>query len=294
MDTIPLPVQRGVISLLEERTCKNVSMHSFSSISGGCINRGGKFQTSAGDFFVKWNDAKRFPGMFEMEAKGLELLKSCGPIEIPRVIGHWESDIYQFIIVELIEGSQRSETFWIDLGHGLAQLHKTTHPYFGLDQPNYIGSLRQLNPHTTSWIDFFIEQRLQIQLKLAVDSSLLDSRVVQKFETLYKQLPSLLTEEMPSLLHGDLWNGNLLVNRGKPCLIDPAVYYGHREIDLAMCQLFGGFPDDFYESYIEAFPLQPDYQKRLHIYNLYPLLVHVNLFGSGYRSQVVSVLNKFV
>src|SRR5690606_5312124 len=135
----------------------------------------------------------------------------------------------------------------------------------------------------------------QPQLKIAADSRLISPSVTQKFETLYKKLTSILNTEKPALLHGDLWNGNLIVNQdGDPCLIDPAVYYGNREVDLAMTRLFGGFEDEFYESYQEAFPMMPGYDERFDIYNLYPLLIHVNLFGSSYVSQVNTIISSFV
>jgi fructosamine-3-kinase len=130
-------------------------------------------------------------------------------------------------------------------------------------------------------------------LKIGIDSHAISLAISKKFESLFKNLPSILIEEKPSLLHGDLWNGNLIPdNNGSPCLIDPAVYYGNREIDLAMTQLFGGFTETFYKSYQNAFPLERGFQHRLEIYNLYPLLVHVNLFGQGYLSQVLSIINK--
>ena len=294
MNNIPQAVQHGVLILLEKRYSGKVFKHTFSSVYGGCINHGGKLTTSQGIFFVKWNNAGKFPGMFEAEANGLRLLKVQEAINNPSVIDHGESETFQFIILEFIEDSSPSETFWNDLGVSLAKLHRCTNPYFGLDHHNYMGSLRQFNDQAASWINFFIGHRLQPQLKLAVDSHLADRQIITKFEKLFKELPSILTDEKPSLLHGDLWNGNLIVNKGAPCLIDPAVYYGHRESDLAMTRLFGGFADEFFEIYHEAFPLNPGYSNRFDIYNLYPLLVHVNLFGRSYLTQVGSILNAFV
>ena len=180
------------------------------------------------------------------------------------------------------------------MGARLAALHRCSKDFFGLDHNNYIGSLRQFNHQQTSWVNFFIEQRLNVQLKLAIDSGMMDSKWLNEFESLYAKLPAMLPEEKPSLLHGDLWGGNLITDeKGEPCLIDPAVYFGSREADLAMTKLFGGFDDEFYTSYQHTFPLQPGYDKRFDIYNLYPLLVHVNLFGGSYKSAVANILKAF-
>jgi fructosamine-3-kinase len=163
-----------------------------------------------------------------------------------------------------------------------------------LDHDNYIGSLRQFNKYQSTWTEFFIEQRLNIQLKLAFDNGLAKSDWTKQFESLYKKLSSLLPEETPSLLHGDLWSGNLITDEhGGPCLIDPAVYYGNREADLAMTKLFGGFADEFYSVYEANSRIAPGYNDRLDLYNLYPLLVHVNLFGSSYIPSVDAILRRF-
>lgn len=292
--SLPASVKQGVAELLEKKYCKEVILLEFQALGGGCISLGGKVKTSEGDFFVKWNDAMKFPGMFEAEANGLNLLRQAQAIDIPEVIDNNVVDRLQFIVLEFIGSQHRSKNFWKTLGSDLALLHRQTHFMAGLDHNNYMGSLPQFNTLNESWVNFFIEQRLQVQVKLAVNSGLLEASIIDTFESLYKKLPDFFPTEKPSLLHGDLWNGNLLVNeKGEPCLIDPATYYGHREVDLAMTQLFGGFDDEFYETYMETFPLQPGYQKRFDIYNLYPLLVHVNLFGGSYLSQVNHILKEF-
>ena len=143
-------------------------------------------------------------------------------------------------------------------------------------------------------MEFFIEGRLEKQIALAKNSGAIDSATVQQFNRLYNKLPEIIPEEKPSLIHGDLWNGNFMTGAdGKAWLIDPAVYYGHREMDLAMTKLFGGFSTDFYESYNETFPLQKGFNNRVDIHNLYPLLVHVNLFGGGYLHEVKNILSRF-
>lgn len=294
LSSVPEIVQQGIRKIFTSTAGSLFNLKSFSFSSGGCINHGGKLETSAGNFFLKWNDALKFPGMFKAEAKGLEALRKPLAIQIPEVRGHGVEGYYQFLLLDFIESKRSCKSYWEDLGHGLAALHKNTSAAFGLDHSNYIGSLQQFNTHKTSWVNFFIEQRLQIQLQYAIDSGVMDNSLIKEFENLYKELPALLPEESPSLLHGDLWSGNIITDEnGKPCLIDPAVYYGHREMDLAMTRLFGQFEKEFYESYTNAFPLIAGHKERVDIYNLYPLMVHVNLFGGSYRRQVELILQQY-
>lgn len=294
MNTIPLPVREGARALLGKTSGTGDTLSRFTPVGGGCINHGGKLTIGKDDCFLKWNNDAKYPGMFETEARGLSLLYEAGAIRIPRVVGTGRRVPWQFIVMEFISSTNRARNFWDLLGRRLASLHKNTHPTYGLDHDNYIGSLRQLNTPGASWIDFFITQRLQVQLKLAADTRRIGPPVLKRFEQLYTRLPDILVVEPPSLLHGDLWSGNLIVDeRGEPVLIDPAVYYGNREIDLAMTTLFGGFDERFYAAYNEAFPTAPGVAERLDIYNLYPLLVHVNLFGEGYLSQVDAILRVY-
>lgn len=232
--------------------------------------------------------------MFSAEAKGLALLKSAAALRTPEVILLGVAGAHQFLLMEYVEPGERCETYWDDFAIGLAKLHQQSADLFGLDHNNYIGSLPQRNDLSNSWVQFFIEQRLKRQLQTGIDGGRIDRVLVGKFESLFEKLPSLLPEEPPSLLHGDLWGGNVMTSpAGDPVLIDPAVYYGHREVDLAMTQLFGGFDSDFLMRYSEALPLMPGYKERLRLYNLYPLLVHVNLFGGGYKAQLEQVLKDF-
>ncbi|WP_276367965.1 fructosamine kinase family protein [Chryseolinea sp. H1M3-3] len=288
---VPVNVLEGVGELLKIPVS---SFLDFSFISGGCINEGGQLKTSLGKFFLKWNNDKKFPGMFEAESRGLKLLRKQQAIKIPDVIGNGTRSPHQFLLLEFIEQKTQIKNYSQHLGQRLAALHRCTAPSFGLDHNNYIGSLQQFNQFHSSWIDFFINQRLNIQLKFAIDNGRVSPDWIQKFQSLYLKLPSLLPQEKPCLLHGDLWSGNLITDdKGEPCLIDPAVYYGNRESDLAMTKLFGGFDEEFYGSYDETFPLQSGYQKRADLYNLYPLLVHVNLFGGSYIHSVETILRAF-
>jgi protein-ribulosamine 3-kinase len=271
------------------------SVRSFSPSGGGCINHGGKLATSAGAFFLKWNDRSQFPSMLETEARGLKLLATSQTLRIPEVILVGESGAFQLLLLEFIEASQKHADYWKQFGADLARLHQHSSEDFGLDHNNYIGSIAQGNQPCKNWIDFFVNYRLKTQLNLALKNKMVDADTLNKFEKLYTKLPELLPIEKSSLLHGDLWNGNLITDeKGLPALIDPAVYYGNREMDLAMTSLFGGFNSTFMDSYSQVFPLVPGFEKRRDIYNLYPLLVHSNLFGKSYATQVVSILNHLV
>ena len=290
---IPISVLKGVTEQLSLNDLS--SIRNFTFAGGGCINQGGRLETSIGIFFLKWNDTKKFPGMFEAESKGLKLLHHQRAIRIPKVLAVGENGSYQFLLLEFIEQQSRSKKFWRQLGNCLASLHRNSFDTYGLDHDNYIGSLRQLNKQDSSWINFFIQQRLAVQVAQAVDSKLAGNNWIKHFDALYKKLPELLTDEKPALLHGDLWSGNLITDEsGQPCLIDPAVYYGNRETDLAMTQLFGGFDETFYSSYHDDFPLLPGLEDRLEVYKLYPLLVHVNLFGTSYVPSVEGILRRFI
>jgi len=291
---IPASLKQAVEKTLSQKFNQQVTVLSQQPIGGGCINQAHKNDTSAGNFFLKWNDANAYPGMFEAEAKGLNLLRSAHATYIPEVISTGEAEAKSFIILEFIEAGKRIKNFWQDFGEKLANLHKHSSNSFGLDHDNYIGSLPQSNKTHSSWTEFFIHERLEKQISLAKDTGAITDSVIKQFNNLFERLPEIIPSENPSLLHGDLWNGNYMTAPdGAACLIDPAVYYGHREMDLSMTKLFGGFSNEFYESYHSTFPLQPGFEKRIPIHNLYPLMVHVNLFGGGYMQQVRDILSKF-
>jgi fructosamine-3-kinase len=291
---IPGSLKSSILKDLSRITGKNVEFLNFKYSSGGCINSAGKLETTAGRYFVKWNNSNNFPGMFEKEMKGLSLLASKNAIRIPIPISTGHSENQSYIIMEWIEKSARNNDYWEKLGEQLAALHQQVNVSYGLDHDNYIGSLPQVNSFTENWIDFFIESRLEVQIRKAIGSGKISNSHVHSFHQLYKLLPELLANEPPSLLHGDLWSGNLMTDdKGQPALIDPAVYYGNREVEIAFTRLFGGFDNKFYTTYNTVWPLSPGFEVRQDIYNLYPLLVHVNLFGGGYLSQVENILNRF-
>ncbi len=262
-------------------------------MTGGTINNAVEVVTSRGSFFVKWNDAGTNE-MFRTEVLSLALLRQTETLTLPEVISQDFRDDKAYLILEFIQPAPRQKNYWAQFGQALAQLHSHTDKEFGLDFDNYIGSQPQRNARHANGTEFFIEERLKVQAGKALYNNLISSKLHAKFERLYEVLPDLLPRERPALVHGDLWSGNVITDdRGQVALVDPAPYYGQREAELAYTHLFGGFEPEFYAAYDEAFPLEPGFQERIAIYNLYPLLVHVNIFGSSYVSAVERVLNRF-
>ena len=291
---IPEEILHQVQDALNSRE-RSREVVNFTPASGGCINNGGRVSTPDGDYFLKWNSATRFPGMFRAEAAGLKLLSDAKSFRIPEVIALGEAENYSWILMEHIKSSPRKPDYWKQLGKNLASLHRNTSEAYGLDHDNYIGSLGQKNGYLDNWIEFMISRRYEPMVSLALNSGKIGSEVAHNFEKLYGKLQGILVYEPPSLLHGDLWSGNLMIDdEGSPALIDPAVYYGNREIEIAFTILFSGFDKEFYDTYQQEWPLESGYTDRFELYNLYPLMVHVNLFGGSYLSQVNQVLKRFV
>ncbi|PKQ66583.1 fructosamine kinase family protein [Raineya orbicola] len=270
---------------------KSPEIEHFQAVSGGCINNAAKVATSSGTFFIKWNENAP-EDTFEIEIKGLQKLNSMG-MPTPAVVASGRQKGKNYLLLEYLEGYP-NKTFWQDLGKNLAHLHQNTNDFFGLEYDNYIGALRQTNTPTANGINFFIEKRLKIQAGLAFYNGFVEKSFLEKLERLYEKLPNLLPDEKPALLHGDLWSGNIIThNKGYAVLIDPAVYYGLREAEIAFTRLFGNFENKFYEAYEDVFPLEKGFADRVVIYNLYPLLVHLNLFGKSYLPAIERVVEKF-
>lgn len=292
---IPTPVIEAINRWFSKTDATQPSLSSITPVGGGSINKAYSFIAGGNKFFIKINLAARYPGMFEAEARGLEILNQTGSIEVPRTFLSENAGIYSFLLMNFAAGSQRKPGYWQDTATQLANLHKKSHTYFGLDHNNYIGSLKQINTPTDSWIDFLINFRLLPMIQMAGDAQLLNRSDYRNFDLLFTKLENLIPKEPPALLHGDLWSGNLIAGtNGSACFIDPAVYYGHREMDLAMTRLFGGFPGEFYQHYDDVFPLEKEWNERIDLNQLYPLLVHVNLFGGGYATQVRNILKRYV
>lgn len=292
---IPLEILEALPTLVPDSEGNPMRFEPGTALGGGCINSACILNSDSGPFFIKWNRSDAYPGMFEAEERGLKLLGAQSELRIPQVIAAGSSANYSFLMLEYLGRGRQASDFWDRFAHGLAMLHRQSTDRFGLDHDNYIGSLAQRNKWQPDWSSFFYLQRLEPQASLAYDSALLGKPELNALERLAGRLDSIFPREAASLLHGDLWNGNYLLGpEGEPCLIDPAVYYGHREMDLGMSLLFGGFAPAFYDAYNQHFPLEPDWRSRVDICNLYPLLVHVNLFGGGYTAQVRSILRPFM
>ena len=272
----------------------NSPIDSTAPVSGGSINEAYKITTGQADYFLKLN--RSAPNdFFEKEAEGLKLLNSAdSTLRIPEVIASEAPTDSRpgFLLMEFIHEGRTGDSF--AFGAELAKLHQTASETFGLDSDNYIGSLPQSNNRHNAWSTFFTEERINPQLKTAIDSGKMDADILKNWDRLSGKLDDLLPACKPSLVHGDLWSGNYLFDEsGKGVLIDPAVYYGHPEMDLAFSKMFGGFSNDFYNGYESITQLEPGFNGRKEIYNLYPLLVHVNLFGGHYTSQAVRFLKQF-
>ncbi|GGD24075.1 fructosamine kinase family protein [Hyunsoonleella pacifica] len=271
----------------------NTSIEELTQISGGDISQAYKISTPQADYFLKVNNAPDALTMFQTEAYGLQSIAKTNTIKTPKVIA---CDVFEnsaFLILEFIASKSPSTQDFKTLGAQLAQLHKCTSKYFGLDSDNFIGLLPQSNIQHKIWVDFYTYQRLQPQLELAKQKGLLQDSECPKPEHIKNKLKPLFEDITPSLLHGDLWSGNYLISKnGTPCLIDPAVYYGHAEVDIAMSKLFGGFSQSFYSAYHDYFPMDINTKTRIEIYQLYYLLVHLNMFGHSYYDSVNSILKR--
>ena len=271
-----------------------------TGVSGGDINRAYRLTASDGTrLFMKCNAKANLP-FFLAETEGLEAIASAGAIRTPTVLGAGTDDRYgAFLLLEWIEAAPRKQNYWESFGHRLAALHNWDasgligNGMFGFPHDNFIGAGKQINTPSGSWIEFFRDCRLAPMLARA--DGYLDAADKKNAQYLLDHLDEYLEEpERPSLLHGDLWCGNFTTGSdGEAWLIDPAAYVGHREADLAMTELFGGFPAVFYEAYKEAHSLQPGYERRRDLYNLYHLLNHLNLFGAAYLDSVRQILREY-
>jgi len=259
-------------------------------LNGGCINETKKIETSKGAYFIKTNTKRN---LLLKEKRGIEKIEATKTIKTPKIIVFGVFKDTEYLILEFIQQKNPDKNFWRLFGEKLAKLHKKHDKKHGLKYDNYIGTLAQKNTPSYNGVDFYIHNRILPQLNLLNKKAY--NLVSSKFQKLFNLLPNLIPQETASLIHGDLWSGNYLVNKKEePVIFDPAVYYGNREIDIAMTKLFGGFSQEFYTSYQSSFPLVSGWENRVEIWNLYPLLVHANLFGGGYINQVEFILKKYV
>lgn len=273
----------------------NQEVISFRNVDGGCINNAYYVQLEDQELFIKKN-SKDFEAIFQKESKGLDLLSSRNLIKVPKILATGATNGCSFLILEWIEKGTIEKKSFNQLGKDLASLHSNLfNDKFGLDHNNWIGSLEQRNNFFSSWDEFMIVNRYEYLLKIAIEKGLISIDELKFFEKIYREFQNLIPKEKPSLIHGDLWNGNVIYDQtGSPLLIDPAVHFGHREMDIAMTKLFGGFDDEFYRSYNESFPLEKGWENRIKVNQLYPLLVHLVLFGRTYWNDIKMTVSKYI
>ena len=282
----------------------SVAIVKTDRVSGGDINKAYALTLNNGErVFMKANAKKNAP-FFTAEAAGLSAIASCDTIKTPEILctgtDAGDNEGYSFLLLKYIQSAGKRSDYWKTFARELAQLHKSdtdcimeNKGRFGFFMDNFIGSSVQLNTPCESWISFFRDKRLVPQFKAA--DSYFSSSDREQITKLLDHLDEFLVEpEKPSLIHGDLWSGNAMCGpEGKAVLIDPAAYVGHAEADLAMTELFGGFPPAFYDAYREVTPLEPGYENRRDLYNLYHLLNHLNMFGSSYLGAVLSIVSEY-
>lgn len=263
------------------------------SVGGGCINQGYKLSDGNRTYFVKLNQASQI-AMFEAEAAGLQQMYATKTIRVPAPVCSGTVGSTGYLVLEWLDLGRGSGKEWQDMGQQLAALHQTTSQQgFGWERNNTIGSTPQINSWTQTWTDFFAEHRIGYQLSLARRRG----GHFPKQDQLMAAIPRLLDGHtpQPSLVHGDLWSGNAAIAQsGEPVIFDPATYYGDREVDLAMTELFGGFPAEFYQGYNQVAPIDAGYKQRKTLYNLYHILNHFNLFGGSYESQANRMIEQLI
>jgi fructosamine-3-kinase len=263
-------------------------------ISGGDISRAFLLETATDRLFCKVHAGDEGIKMFKAEANGLKALAKSGIIQTPGVLYCEALNGDAVLILEYVHSKPPSQNEMSAFGESLARLHNLHQENFGWECGNYIGSLPQSNKKHNSWVAFYLNERLLPQFKMAEEKGLLAATEVPAPATLHHVLDELFPDTSPSLLHGDLWSGNYLIsNTGHACLVDPAVYHGHSEVDLAMSRLFGGFGKAFYTGYESARTRQDGAVEREQLYQLYYLLVHLNLFGTSYRNSVLEITNRY-
>ncbi|HEY9751141.1 MAG TPA: fructosamine kinase family protein [Allocoleopsis sp.] len=270
------------------------------AVGGGCINRVYALEgyqkadpSSTRTYFVKLNQAAQL-AMFEAEALGLQQMRVQPTIRIPEPICWGVAENSAYIVLEWIDLGRGDRQSWFAMGQQLAAMHRVTSANgFGWDRSNTIGSTPQINAWTKDWTEFFTQHRIGYQFKLAQRRG---GHFPQQ-ERLLTAIPELLAnhQPQPALVHGDFWSGNAAVTAtGEPVIFDPATYFGDREVDIAMTELFGGFPPEFYQGYNQAWPLDPGYDRRKTLYNLYHILNHFNLFGGSYEAQANRMMQQIL
>lgn len=273
-----------------------LDLKKVTRLIGGDINHSFRLQCEEGSFFIKMNDANLYPEMLVTEAKGLQLLAGANCIQTPKIINTGIINDFQYLLLEYIDAGQKpSNTFWEVFGRNIAALHQTTNDHFGLHYNNYIGTLPQINEPCIHFENFYSNQRILPIAEQLAQLNELNADAMKSIGKFCQKLPELIPNEAPALLHGDLWGGNYLVTSfGTPCFIDPAPYFGCREIDIAMTMLFGGFHSVMYDSYQHYYPMLSGWQQRIPIFHVYPLLVHARMMGGGYAWEAMQIIKRYI
>ncbi|PKR82179.1 hypothetical protein CW751_02270 [Brumimicrobium salinarum] len=263
-------------------------------LHGGDINDVYLIKADQALWVVKQNVKHQYPKMLEKEFHAMEFLNKKSPLTTPLMHSHFSDEKYQYLLMEYIEEGRTTHDAQERLGIQLAQQHKISNSCYGWTEDNYIGSLKQINTQKSTWSDFYAEERILYLSKKAFDLKLLIQSDIKKLENFCSKLNEIIPVEKPALLHGDLWGGNYFISiKNDPVIYDPAIYFGHREMDIAMTKLFGGFSSAFYEGYQATFPLSHNWKDRMAFLQLYPNLVHLILFGTGYKPAIDSVIKQF-
>jgi len=271
-----------------------LSVTNYKPVHGGDINEAFCVFEGNKKYFLKINDAKQFPRMFEKEMNGLNTLyRNCNLI-IPEAIKCGVVEQQQYLLLEWIETGSPKKDFWKQFGAGIAIMHKQQQSFFGWKEDNYIGNLQQRNDKHESWNLFYAECRIMPLAMQLLNSNAFSKNDVTAAEELCEKFNEIFPNESPALLHGDLWSGNFMVAaNGYAAIFDPAVYYGHRQMDIGMAKLFGGFDQRFYDAYEEIYPLEKDWKQRLQLTQLYPLLIHALLFRGHYIDKARTIIKYY-
>ncbi|WP_115461445.1 fructosamine kinase family protein [Winogradskyella aurantiaca] len=286
-------MQKSLQKYIEDRIKSSITR--ITPVSGGDISSAYQISLhNSQEYFVKCNSKSTALEMFQKEQQGLELIAETKSIAVPNVKSIYHDNQISAIIMDFIPSKNTDSMDMTALGKELAQMHQSSDSQYGLNTANFIGSLKQLNNQTSNWVSFYVQQRLQPQLSMATSLGLLKPSEIPSLNLMNNRINDVIVVNKPSLLHGDLWGGNYLIQcDGKPYLIDPAVYYGDKFVDIAMSQLFGGFTKDFYDSYFYWTPKVEQLEERIELYQLYYLLVHLNMFGRSYYPAVKRSLIKY-
>lgn len=283
---------KNIIPLLSEKLSDKII--SYKPITGGDISSAYQLKTANGRFLLKVNSEPFALKMFHAEQIGLNAIEATGAIRVPKVYMAEAYDNKALLLMDFIESKRPTPSDYGRFGAKLAELHKVTQSEFGFKSDNFIGSLPQSNKNHYNWTEFYWNERISPQLQMALTNGLLSVQEIPSREKSLELFNQYFKDVRPSLLHGDLWGGNYLISiDGTPYLIDPAVYYGHSMVDISMSQLFGSFGTEFYNTYHEVLPKSDSYKEEIDLYQLYYLIVHLNLFGKGYYSSVSKILKRY-